>query len=307
MKDTDHEPDERAAVEQRASAWIAALRESESMPRDTERALWRRLEHELELELHDTPRARIGERAPEKKIHRRVRLGVFAFTLAAAAALALALFTDGERRELLTPGSSSHSMEAPYRQGASTDAWELVTKTPRGVPDATPPDAHEHTDTRASTQEAASADEASNNSAPTPSDTDAHATRRVKGSPQPARSQGAARPALPDEIHARDGATHKISQSTRDDSLAAEISALHAARAALTAEDPARALELLAACARRFPAGRLGEERSALRIIALCALGKHPQGRAEASSFLDRYPNSALESRVHAACERPAP
>lgn len=62
--------------------------------------------------------------------------------------------------------------------------------------------------------------------------------------------------------------------------------------AALTAGDPARALEVVEQDAREHPIGVLGEEREAVRIVALARLGKLDAARRAAAAFRDRYPTS---------------
>jgi hypothetical protein len=83
--------------------------------------------------------------------------------------------------------------------------------------------------------------------------------------------------------------------------LREETSLLHSAQAALRT-DPARALELLDEHARRFPSGVLREERSAARVLALCALGRAAEARAEAARFVATWPRSLHADRVRASC-----
>jgi len=85
-------------------------------------------------------------------------------------------------------------------------------------------------------------------------------------------------------------------------SLVEETRALARAQQALADGEPDRALGLLEACARTFPGGVLVEERSALRVVALCESGKTMQARGEARLFHQRYPTSALSARVRRAC-----
>jgi hypothetical protein len=55
----------------------------------------------------------------------------------------------------------------------------------------------------------------------------------------------------------------------------------------------------------------LSDERRALRVLALCGLGRHAQALRERASFLQRAPHSVLAERVRSACpaagERLAP
>lgn len=72
---------------------------------------------------------------------------------------------------------------------------------------------------------------------------------------------------------------------------------LHAARAALRT-DPARALVLTEEHRRRFPRGLLAEERDAIRISALAALGRTEEARREAESFSKDHPDSVHRDRI---------
>ncbi|HEY8377885.1 MAG TPA: hypothetical protein VIK91_15420 [Nannocystis sp.] len=53
---------------------------------------------------------------------------------------------------------------------------------------------------------------------------------------------------------------------------------------------------------RTFSAGALHDAAAALRIEALCALGRTAEARAEASTFLRERPHSAVARKVAAAC-----
>ena len=91
-----------------------------------------------------------------------------------------------------------------------------------------------------------------------------------------------------------------------EDTLAAEVRLVNGARAAIDGRDPARALDLLADHQRRFAAGALEPEASALRVDALCAAGRTPEAEAEALRFHSRHPGSPLERRLAATCARGA-
>ena len=84
--------------------------------------------------------------------------------------------------------------------------------------------------------------------------------------------------------------------------LAEETRLVREAQKALAAKDGARALEALETHARRFPDGVLREAREAARVLALCALGRVDEARAEAAAFLQRAPSSPQAARVRAAC-----
>jgi hypothetical protein len=73
-----------------------------------------------------------------------------------------------------------------------------------------------------------------------------------------------------------------------------ELRLLEQARVAVAQEDFVRAIELLAAHARRFRTGRLVEEREALRIKSLVGLGRRSEARRAAAQFEASFPRSPL-------------
>lgn len=80
--------------------------------------------------------------------------------------------------------------------------------------------------------------------------------------------------------------------------LARELAAVDAARTAVAHRQPRRALALLDAYARAFPAPNLGPEAEILRIDAL-AQGGHPvAARAHAEAFVRLHPGSVLAARA---------
>jgi len=86
--------------------------------------------------------------------------------------------------------------------------------------------------------------------------------------------------------------------------LEAESRALAEAQRALRDRDLEWALNMLAQQDRTFAGGVLAEERAAARVFALCAAGRHDEGRASAERFQKQYPGSLLTERVRQACER---
>jgi hypothetical protein len=84
--------------------------------------------------------------------------------------------------------------------------------------------------------------------------------------------------------------------------LEAETRLLREAEVSLRAGDAQRALALLDEHAARFAGGILQEERAAERILALCALGRTGEARAEVDRFLLERPRSPLADRVRASC-----
>jgi len=94
----------------------------------------------------------------------------------------------------------------------------------------------------------------------------------------------------------------------RDDTgerLAAESAVLDVARTALAAGDGERALEAVDRHAASFPRGLLIEEREALGIRALVAVGRVEEAKARTARFRTRYPESlflpAVESSLKSA------
>jgi len=77
-------------------------------------------------------------------------------------------------------------------------------------------------------------------------------------------------------------------------SLHEERALIDPARAALTGGDPARAEELLEAHRRRFPHGVLAEERDALQVRALAALGKSEAAAEALRRLRSEHPGSFL-------------
>ncbi len=70
------------------------------------------------------------------------------------------------------------------------------------------------------------------------------------------------------------------------DPLQAETAALREAQRALRAGDPASAITLTKVQDATYQAGALGQERAAVRIFALCAIGNAAQARSEADDFI---------------------
>jgi hypothetical protein len=111
--------------------------------------------------------------------------------------------------------------------------------------------------------------------------------------------------ATPDEMvpDARDrgnvGTTPRESPAADVSDLdALELRLLQRARGAIAKGDFSSALETIAEHQRRFPAGRLREEREALRIKALAGLGRNDEARRAAEAFRERFPRSVLKARI---------
>jgi hypothetical protein len=84
--------------------------------------------------------------------------------------------------------------------------------------------------------------------------------------------------------------------------VAAEVRLLGEAQTAIRGGEPARSLRLLDEHARRYPEGALGEERDAMRIAALCALGRDAEARRATERFLRAAPQSPHAGPLRASC-----
>jgi hypothetical protein len=87
--------------------------------------------------------------------------------------------------------------------------------------------------------------------------------------------------------------------------LARERELLDRARAHAAQGEPALVLEEVEQHRRQFPHGRLAEEREALAIRALLALGRVDEAHARAAAFRARYPNSFLTPVIDSALSAP--
>lgn len=87
--------------------------------------------------------------------------------------------------------------------------------------------------------------------------------------------------------------------------LARERALLDLARASAAKGEPAQVLERVAQHAQQFPHGHLTEEREALAIRALLALGRTQQARDRAQAFRTAYPNSFLTPVIDSALSAP--
>ncbi len=78
------------------------------------------------------------------------------------------------------------------------------------------------------------------------------------------------------------------------ESYAAELRVLQRAQVAFRTQDFTTTLRLVAEHQRRFPNGRLAQEREALRVKALKGTGREKEARQAASAFETKYPRSPL-------------
>ena len=82
------------------------------------------------------------------------------------------------------------------------------------------------------------------------------------------------------------------------DAYALELGLLQRARAAVASGKFSSALDAITEHQKRFPAGRLREEREALRVKALAGLGRNDEARLAAKRFRERFPQSVLSNRI---------
>jgi hypothetical protein len=85
--------------------------------------------------------------------------------------------------------------------------------------------------------------------------------------------------------------------------LASELDLIDGALLRLRAHDGDAALALLGEHRLRFASGKFVTERQALRVLALCELGRTREGRAEKAAFLARSSDAPIAARVRRACE----
>jgi hypothetical protein len=86
--------------------------------------------------------------------------------------------------------------------------------------------------------------------------------------------------------------------------LAAESALLDVARTALAAGDGERALDAVQRHEASFPRGLLTEEREALGIRALLALGRTSEAKGRVALFRTRYPESLFLPAVESAMKK---
>jgi len=98
------------------------------------------------------------------------------------------------------------------------------------------------------------------------------------------------------------GATASTNAAQQSAALDEARSILRAKRA-LDDGHPTAALVELEAHERVYPHGTLSEERDALRVLALCAVGRKVEGVEERARFLRTQPLSVYAARVQAACQ----
>ena len=85
---------------------------------------------------------------------------------------------------------------------------------------------------------------------------------------------------------------------TAQESYAAELELLQRAQVAYVAREFPDVLARVAEHGRKFPSGRLAEEREALRVRALEGAGRTEEARRAAAAFASRFPRSIMLPRL---------
>jgi hypothetical protein len=89
-----------------------------------------------------------------------------------------------------------------------------------------------------------------------------------------------------------------VPRPSPEETYAQELALLQRARASLAKGEGAMALSAIAEHQRRFPGGRLREEREALRVKALMSLGRGDEARRAAERFKTEFPRSVLSPSI---------
>jgi TolA-binding protein len=110
--------------------------------------------------------------------------------------------------------------------------------------------------------------------------------------PQPPTEQ----PAPPSASRSRPARLHR--SVLPQESYAAELGLLQRAQSDYAGRDYSDALVLVAEHARRFPNGRMAEERDALRVRSLANMGRGDEARRALAAFAKHFPHSALLPRL---------
>lgn len=131
-----------------------------------------------------------------------------------------------------------------------------------------------------------------------PQDRIVYVDRVVAPPPAPHGSESAPAPSPPVAEPPR---APSAAPSASSGDPAAERRLLEWARGSLGRGDPAGALAWLRRHEREYRSGQLAEEREALAIEALVALGRLDEARAREERFRQRYPTSVMLPAVEAA------
>jgi len=101
-------------------------------------------------------------------------------------------------------------------------------------------------------------------------------------------------------------ARHHRRASSGGDARVAELALIQKAQAAYADGNLPGALAFLAEHSRRFPTGRLAEEREALRVRSLASCGRSTDARRALQAFAEHYPHSVLLPHLRETLGSPA-
>ena len=130
---------------------------------------------------------------------------------------------------------------------------------------------------------------------------DTYPSASVNPQPEPVSAPAIAPESLEDISEKPSAATVSAGTMDSTNSLAAERRLLDEARQSLARSEPQSGLAPLNRHAKRFPTGVLTEEREALAVRLLAALGNQPAAVARAESFHRRFPDSLFTPVVNNA------
>jgi hypothetical protein len=91
------------------------------------------------------------------------------------------------------------------------------------------------------------------------------------------------------------------------DPLLVELTLLHRAQKAWQDGKPQLALDLVQRHSHMYPHSQLALERDAVRVFALCALGRTAEASSLASELLGKAPRSPLRTSIEESCAMRAP
>ncbi len=255
----------------RARATLRAYRQAKSAPATQADALWDRIESSLDEGVEDPC---LEELPAAGRRSAGVLVAAAAVVVAVGAVAGLGGLRLGSVESSAAAGGLAPDVSA-FRAAIQSSRSRAPKRNPVRESDESGPDP------------------ASVPSPQTPERSRSDAPPRIPSGPARSRRSGAEAPR---------GVSEPASDS--EDALQAEMSLIGRARRALHGGRADRALTLLRAHAEAFADGQMREDRQALRIEALCAVGKGPQARAEAAAFARRFPRSAHAARVSELCPR---
>jgi outer membrane protein assembly factor BamD (BamD/ComL family) len=105
-----------------------------------------------------------------------------------------------------------------------------------------------------------------------------------------------------DSALARKAPVATLQRPRQNQDIVRELELLHAAQAAWRSDEPARALATIEQHQRRYPRSELAQEREALHVLILCALGRVPEAQRRAHKLLERAPQLPLRAAIEESC-----